>query len=92
VSRAPLPAGLVRIRSLLVPRGNLGRRARPWRVLTDYRTAADLWAAVECGQFPLPARGPWGVAWCLSDVLQWRRRQGLDVETPRTVRSGRGVR
>lgn len=35
--------------------------------------AADLWAAVDAGEFPPPVTGPWGITWRLDDVHHWRR-------------------
>ena len=44
--------------------------------LTPFRTAVDLWAAVQAGGFPPPVRGPWGTAWPRADVNQWLKEKG----------------
>lgn len=59
---APQQADSTRVRQ---PRG-----AAPGLVNMDAR---ELWEAIAAGEFPAPARGPWGVAWKLDDVYHWRR-------------------
>jgi hypothetical protein len=81
MSRARLPADMVRVHRLLPARPYDCSRSYvrdPWaRPLSPYVDAASLWDAVRRGTFPAPIRGPWGVAWRCETIHAWRARRGL---------------